>query len=145
MAVGWRHLVVLGLLSGCGGARPSNEAVDRSVASEIIEPNGVVVEVDVLDNSFRPIEISIEAGTRVKFTNVGRNEHNILPDSIANDAELALALADGSTSDVWGVASTDLPPGTSFSQDFLVPGTYNFYCSVHGVPGKGMFGTLIVT
>ena len=145
MRPGWKLLALVGLTSSCGGSGSGTETVDSSDGSETIGPNGVVVEVDVLDNSFRPIDVTIAAGTRVTFTNVGRNEHNILPDSIANDDELTRALADTSNSDLWGVASTDLPPGASYSHDFLAPGKYSFYCSIHGVPGKGMFGTLTVT
>lgn len=138
-------MILVGMLTGCGGSDPGDTAGRSSEVREIIESNGVIVDVDVLDNSFRPIDVTIEAGTRVTFTNVGRNEHNILPDSIANDGELTRALADASNPDVWGVVSTDLPPGASFSHDFLAPGIYNFYCSIHGVPGKGMYGTLTVT
>ncbi len=133
------------MLTGCGGPDPSDEAVRSSEVREAIESNGVVVDIDVLDNSFRPVDVTIEVGTRVTFTNVGRNEHNILPDSIANDGELTRALAEASNPDVWGVASTDLPPGASYSHEFLAPGVYNFYCSIHGVPGKGMYGILTVT
>lgn len=138
-------LVLVGLTSSCGGSSPGAVVVEPSDGLATSGLNGVVVEVDVLDNSFRPIDVTIAAGTRVTFTNVGRNEHNILPDSIANDDELTRALADTSNSDLWGVASMDLPPGASYSHDFLAPGKYSFYCSIHGVPGKGMFGTLTVT
>lgn len=100
--------------------------------------------MQALDNSFRPLEYEISAGTEVVFENRGRNDHNILPDQVGNDDELTALLADGKQ-DVWGVASTDFAPGNTYSHVFATPGTYTFYCSIHGSPGAGMYGTLVVT
>jgi plastocyanin len=32
----------------------------------------------------------------------------------------------------------------SFSFNNLQPGTYQYHCSIHGAPGVGMHGTIIV-
>jgi plastocyanin len=114
------------------------------VDSSVVTPNGKVVEVQVLDNSYRPLDLVVSAGTEVVFVNKGRNEHNILPDDVKNDADLLERLASDPSAAAWGVASADLPPGDSYSHVFLEPGVYPYYCSIHGVPGKGMYGVVIV-
>ena len=134
---------------GCGVDATDEVATDSSVASvdatdAVAGPNGEVVEVLVLDNSYRPVDVVVSAGTEVVFVNKGRNEHNILPDAVANDAELVELLNSDSSAGSWGVTSEDLPPGTSYSHRFLVPGTYSYYCSIHGVAGKGMYGVVVV-
>lgn len=143
-------LSILATLAACGGGgsdatevSPSASAADVA-APDVVTPNGTTVEVQVLDNSYRPIDLVIEAGTEVSFVNKGRNEHNILPDAVANDAELEELLATDASATSWGVASTDLPPGATFTHVFLEPGTYAYYCSIHGVAGKGMYGVVIV-
>lgn len=107
-------------------------------------PNGEVVEVQVLDNSYRPIDITISVGTEVRFDNKGRNEHNILPDDVKSDAALVELLAVDDSAAAWGVTSDELVPGASYSHVFLEPGSYPYYCSIHGVPGKGMYGVVVV-
>lgn len=107
-------------------------------------PNGEVVEVQVLDNSYRPIDITISVGTEVRFDNKGRNEHNILPDDVKSDAALVELLAVDDSAAAWGVTSGELVPGASYSHVFLEPGSYPYYCSIHGVPGKGMYGVVVV-
>ena len=118
-------------------------AVTTTVAT--FPPNGEVVNVVVLDNSFRPIDVEVAAGTEVVFENRGRNEHNILPDSIKNDAALVELLKTDSSPAAWGVISVDFAPEGAYSHVFSVPGTYTFYCSIHGAPGAGMYGSITVT
>ena len=128
--------------SGAGDSRASDSNSSGASSTGVGGPNGVVVEVQVIDNSYRPVDLVVSAGTEVVFINKGRNEHNILPDDVANDAELSERLA--SDPSTWGVTSADLTPGSSFSHVFLEPGEYPYYCSIHGVAGKGMFGVVVV-
>lgn len=137
--------LALATVVACAGGdarNPENSSPSTSVAAVV--PNGQVVEVQVLDNSYRPLDLVIETGTEVVFVNKGRNEHNVLPDEVDNDAELVELLADDSSATAWGVTSTDLPPGASYSHVFFEPGTYPYYCSIHGVAGKGMYGVVVV-
>lgn len=124
-------------LTACGGG---GESTSRSTYA----PNGESLTVQALDNSFRPVEYEISAGTAVVFENRGRNDHNILPDFVANDGEMAAYLA-GEEPSAWGVVSADFAPGDTYTHVFAVSGTYTFYCSIHGSPGAGMYGTLVVT
>lgn len=137
LSVGSAGLAVV-LIVGCGGQDSSSSEARATYA-----PNGESLTVQALDNSFRPVEYEVSAGTEVTFENRGRNDHNILPDAVANDAELAAFLAEGDPN-AWGVASTDFVPGDSYVHVFITPGTYSYYCSIHGSPGAGMYGTLVV-
>lgn len=146
-------LLPLALLTACapdapdaaGGSKPddADSAITTTIAT--VPPNGESVTVQVLDNSYRPIDIEIVAGTEVVFDNRGRNEHNILPDSVKNDAGLAEMMANDTSPAAWGVASTEFAPGDVFSHVFTAPGVYPYYCSIHGVPGVGMYGIIRVS
>ncbi len=128
-----------------GGASPDGAEVAITTTVATVPPNGESVTVQVLDNSFRPIDFEIAAGTEVVFDNRGRNEHNILPDSVKDDAGLAELLATDSSPSAWGVASTEFAPGEVYSHVFDAPGVYSYYCSIHGVPGVGMYGVIRVS
>jgi len=129
------------LLVSCGA-----DGQDSGVTTiETVPANGEVVNIQALDNSFRPVDFEIAAGTEVMFDNRGRNDHNILPDTIKDDAGLTALLATDTSPTAWGVASTDFVPGDTYSHLFNAPGVYNYYCSIHGAPGAGMYGTLTVS
>jgi hypothetical protein len=143
------------LFVGCGadapdaassGAKPSDE-VESAVTTTIstVPPNGESITIQVLDNSYRPSDYEIKAGTEVVFENRGRNDHNILPESVKDDAGLTALLASDMSPTSWGTASTAFTPGDSYKHLFNVPGVYKFYCSIHGAPGAGMYGTLTVS
>ena len=146
-------LLPLAMLTACapdapdaaGGSKPddADSAITTTIAT--VPPNGESVTVQVLDNSYRPIDIEIVAGTEVVFDNRGRNEHNILPDSVKDDAGLAELMANDTSPAAWGVASTEFAPGDVLSHVFTAPGVYPYYCSIHGVPGVGMYGIIRVS
>lgn len=102
---------------------PADDAADR-------EPNGIVIEVLARDNSFLPEDIEITAGTEVRWENRGRNDHNVLPADDTLD---------------WGVDVDAFAPGDVYSALFDTPGTYPYYCSLHGTSDFGMIGTIVVT
>lgn len=139
------------LLVGCGADgpdaanAPADDTIDareadgdesqpaESVAAAIdpvVEANGIVVDVLARDNSFLPEEIEISAGTEIRWENRGRNDHNVLP-------------ADGTFD--WGVEVEGFAPGDVYSAVFATPGTYPYYCSLHGTSDFGMIGTIVVT
>lgn len=129
-------VVALAALSyGCAEDGASDDAgAPADTAAVTVPPNGESVEVQALDNSFRPETLEISAGTEVVFTNVGRNDHNIVPAGVEP----------GETGD-WGVATEDFAPKDVYSHVFSVPGTYAYYCSIHGTGDVGMIGTVVVT
>ncbi|MFM8529681.1 MAG: plastocyanin/azurin family copper-binding protein [Ilumatobacteraceae bacterium] len=129
--------------------RPASDVdadVEMAVTTTIatVPPNGDSVTIQVLDNSFRPAEWTVEAGTEVVFENRGRNDHNILPPSVENDVGLSSFLGDGSDPTRWGVASSEFTPGDSYRVVLGAPGVYDFYCSIHGSSSGGMIGSITV-
>ena len=82
------------------------------------------VTVRLTDNRFRPARITIAAGTTVIWVNEEDDpelEHNV----IARDYR-------------W--ASSNFLPGESYEHTFTTPGTYRYFCDLHG----GMIGQVIV-
>jgi len=113
-------VVALAAFAGCGGGNSDVELV-----------RGVTVEVDARDNTFAPEVTEVAAGTRIRFANVGRNDHNVIPAS--DDESEPLVEAD------------DLGPGAEAVVRVTEPGTYRYYCSIHGTADAGMIGTIEVT
>ena len=103
---------------GEGGGAPDATVLD-----------GDAVEVEAIDHSFVPEAAQVAAGTEVTFVNAGRNSHNVVPED--EDAE-------------WAVDTEEFQPGDSSSFTFDEPGTYRFYCSIHGTIDTGMPGVLVV-
>ena len=98
-------------------------------SSETVAPNGETVEVIAIDNNFRPDTTEITAGTEIHWRNEGHNDHDVLP---ADDAQ------------TWGVDVAEFAPGDEYSFVFDEPGTYHYYCSLHGTKDAGMTGTIVV-
>jgi plastocyanin len=84
------------------------------------------VTVTIKDNRFSPAKLEIEPGTTVKWTNEGRNDHNVVA-SIGNAFGNAL-----------------IKPKETYEFRFEAPGTYRYYCSFHGTAAKGQRGSIVV-
>jgi plastocyanin len=110
---------VLTLTVACGSDDPV-ELVD-----------GVTVDVDARDNTYDPEATEVAAGTRIRFVNVGRNVHNVIPVAEEHD-ELY-------------VKNSELGPDDEAVVRLTEPGTYRYYCSIHGTEKAGMIGTIEVT
>lgn len=92
-------------------------------------------DVDVVDVAFEPTEVSIEAGGTVTWTQSGDLPHTVTADDGSFDSH----------PDCSG-GSDCMASGDTFSQSFDEPGTYAYYCRIHGGPGgTGMAGTITVT
>lgn len=89
---------------------------------------GSVVTVEAKDNRFDPATIEIDVGTTVRWVNVGRNSHNVL------DIE----------SEEFGVATSKFGPGKVYTHRFDTPGTFAYWCSLHGSRTRGMVGRIVV-
>jgi plastocyanin len=90
------------------------------------------VTVQALDNSFRAQDLTVVAGTEVIWENVGRNDHNVIP---VGDLEAT----------AWGVLTADFAPKATYAHVFTEPGTYAYYCTIHGTDTAGMIGSITVT
>jgi plastocyanin len=83
--------------------------------------------VAMKDNDYLPQTLTVDAGAVVRWDNEGRSKHDVIPDRSAT-----------------GWKSPTIKPGRDFEQKLEKPGVYGYFCSFHGAPGKGMYGTLIV-
>ena len=80
------------------------------------------VRVRIVDNRFRPRNISIPRGTRVRWVNRGENPHTTT-----------------SNTDLWD--SGTLSSGERFTRRFGRRGTFRYHCEIHPV----MTATITVT
>lgn len=89
--------------------------------------------VEVADNEFAPEAITIEAGDTIEWEHTGVNPHTVTADDGSFDSH------------------PDCPQGPcmmtgdTYEQTFDEPGEYGYYCKIHGSPGSGMAGTVVVT
>jgi plastocyanin len=82
--------------------------------------------VTVSEFEFTPEVVTIDVGDTVQWDNAG-GFHNV----VADDSSFTSGDPDGSA---W-----------TFSAPFDTPGTYRYYCVVHGLPGgEGMAGVIFV-
>jgi plastocyanin len=125
-------------LAACGADGDDSLSASTTVADSVTDDavtypaNGETADVLAIDNNFLPQPLEIVAGTEVVFTNNGRNPHNVLPE-------------DDPKATTWGVLEADFLPEDTYSHVFDTPGTYVYYCSIHGSATAGMFGTIVVT
>lgn len=90
----------------------------------------------VVDTAFKPLRVSIVVGSEVVWKQTGRQPHSVTSADESFDSS-----PDCSPLEV----AACLTEGTGFSHTFGKPGTYRYYCRVHGLPdGTGMAGTVIV-
>jgi plastocyanin len=76
---------------------------------------------------FEPDQLTVPVGATVVWTNTDTMAHTV-------------------TADDDSFSSGILEPGETFSQAFNEPGEYQYYCELHGEPGRlGMAGMIIVT
>ena len=100
-------------------AAPPGEGTDAA------EPDaaGAEVEVTIVDDRFEPNNLTVPAGTTVRFVNRGANWHSV-------------AAFDGS------FESGRIEAGASFSVRLDKPGTYQYICQHHAL--RGMAGRITV-
>jgi plastocyanin len=112
-----------------GGLGNAGEGPDDSIPADTVKLSGKDVQVVALDNTFRAADIEVKAGTKVTWTNRGRNDHDVLP----------------TRGHAWGSTKAGMPPGATYTTTFDRPGVYHYYCSIHGTTARGMVGTVVVT
>ena len=120
------------------GAQHSQAAVTGAEGSPVLftatavppgggpSPVGIQLRSDG-SNRFEPANVTIPVGTTVTWTWVG-GFHSVTPTGAPTFT---------------GSGSPVSPPHT-FSQTFGSPGTYVYFCVVHGSPSGGMRGTIVV-
>ena len=129
---GWR----LGTQAGAQSAQATVTGADgspvRFTATATAPAGGPVpVEIQLRDdgdnNRFEPANVTIPAGTTVTWSWVG-GFHNVVPTG----------------SPTFTASGSPVSPPHTFSQTFTTPGTYLYFCVVHGNATAGMRGTIVV-
>jgi plastocyanin/uncharacterized membrane protein YozB (DUF420 family) len=87
---------------------PSPTAVVRATAQ--------TVDVAIRDNSFSPARVKVPVGSTVVWSQTGQRPHTV-------------------TADDESFATDVLKNGATFRQTFSSPGSYLYYCELHGGPG----------
>jgi plastocyanin len=130
---GLRAMVVLacaGALVAVGaGCATSSASLAPTGSSDTLTPvKSGTVKISARDNSFNTEKITVSVGSKLVWTNDGRNDHNIV--------------AVGETP--FHVEATNFGPKATYEYVPQTPGTYRYYCSIHGTDSKGMPGTVQV-
>ena len=110
-----------------GASTQTTEQTDTGAAppAEDKAGGGETVEVDIPSISYDPAEVTVKAGTTVKWTNSDDLPHTVTKDGGAGP----------------DFDSGDLEPGGGeFEQTFDEPGTVDYVCTIH--PGQA--GTVTV-
>jgi plastocyanin len=107
-------------------------AIAGAAVALVLLPSAAVAQdagsafVSVQDNQFSPATLKVSPGDSVTWSFEGSSAHTVTAD-------------DGSFD------SGTLNQGDSFGMTFDTPGTYAYYCNIHGGPGGiGMAGTIVV-
>lgn len=114
----------------------ASETTSKGASQTPKQGNTRTVEAEVVDTAFKPLELTVDAGTTVKWTQTGRQPHSV---TAADDAYDSNPTCSPLRSDEC------LGEGDVFTHTFEEPGTYLYYCRVHGLPdGTGMVARIIV-
>jgi plastocyanin len=113
-------------LIGCSGSGSGSGS--GATTSSTQAPQSGTVSVSVIDNNFRPQDITVTKGSTVVWTNEGRAEHNIV--------------AFGPTP--FHVDTKSFPPGSTYAWIAGETGTFRYYCSIHGTATAAMYGSVTV-
>ena len=98
--------------------------------SDFEDHTGVsTLDISVVDNSFEPRRVTVSVGTKVLWTNNGRNHHNIVAEPKDRFP---------------GIEHEQFPAGSVHAVTFAEAGDYPYFCSLHGTPRNGQNGVIRV-
>lgn len=134
-------VAVSGALVACGSSSNSaptpNRTTSTSLALSRPGPDGTVVVI-VQDNVFTPHRIRVPAGTTVRWFNQGFSPHRIAPSDPNQDFH-------GLGGVGFGVPADRFHERDDYRFTFTTPGTYDYYCSIHGLSHSRMWAVVEVT
>lgn len=88
-------------------------------------PTGATI-VDVNDNSFSPANQTVAVGGTVEWDWKGMAGHNVTWVTTS------------------GTGNSATQSTGTYTRTFGTPGTYDYYCSIHGTATTGMHGSIVV-
>lgn len=117
---------------------PEQEPVDAAEPAEVAEPEetaepddvdepeeGDEVVVTMTSRTFEPAQVTISAGTTIRWENTSNIPHTV---------------TSGTRGSPTGLFDVNLAPGEVFSFTFEEPGVFDYYC----IPHPGMDGVITV-
>ena len=81
--------------------------------------------IRIMASMYQPRDIIVPQTMMLIWTNADEGPHTVTADDRSFDSGL-------------------LAPGGSFSQTFTRVGKHGYHCQLHGAPGSGLFGTVVV-
>ena len=137
-------------LSGCAGSQPSQTPSSDGATEEQPADSGATDDADAspageevvaVGLKFEPADLTVKAGTTVRWTNGEAISHTVTSGAwgeVNEDTGLrGTQTADGMFDHALAPKGSD---GDTFEFTFDEPGEYQYYC----VPHLGMFGTITV-
>lgn len=121
-----------------GFPAPSPEStVGHSPEPTGTEPVEVTGPIDVGDSFFAPLRGEVKAGAKIQWHQSGVAPHSVTFDKLKIDSSPGCSIAE---------AAKCLQKDGEFDATIAAPGTYHYYCVIHGAKGSdvGMFGYIIV-
>ena len=115
---------LLGVLAGCkSSTAPAGSANSGSGQGQ----GGAQQTITIANNSFSPTPDTVSAGQVTFSWSAGSNGHNV----------------------TWDTGPAPLPTNSATQSSgtytpTLQAGTYTYHCSIHGGPGTGMWGQIVV-
>jgi plastocyanin len=92
--------------------------------------------VTIVDNAFNPDNITVLVGDSVTWRNTGQRGHSVKADDGSFDSSPGCSFQN---------TSSCMAKDGTFTVTFSQPGSYFYYCAVHGSPnGVGMAGVVTV-
>lgn len=124
--VGAAAVVPLALL-GCSSSTPTASTDSTTTTAAGAAPKNTGGSITIRTKAFEPSDVTVKANQTVTWTNASESKHTVT----AKEGQVV------------NFRSETLQRDTTFVQTFSQPGTYSYFCSVHGV--DVMSGTVTVT
>jgi plastocyanin len=115
-------VAAVALAAACGGS--TNPYGGGSGGGGQPGPNQVFMQ----NTAFNPATRTVAVGTTVQWVNHDGFDHTVIYSSGPGSA----------------FNSGSIPAGGTFSVTFNTAGTVQYYCMIHGSPGAGMHGAIVV-
>lgn len=116
-------------------ARIAASAVLALAAWMLPAPAGAASEVSIQGVRFEPHDIEVRAGSTVTWAHRDSGLfHHVAADDGSFDSHPTCGRPGGRC----------MKGGDTWSRPFLVAGTYGYHCRLHGSPGQGMVGNVVV-
>lgn len=132
-------LAAAALLGACGGEDEQDAATDATTGTATVAADAGAPVVDMNDAlKFEPATITVRAGTRVQWRNVGKIAHTVTTTPSKVDDPDLVEVPDGAKD----FDSGFIAENETYRRTFTRPGTYRYVCIPH--EGAAMTGTVVV-